>query len=112
MAGVNASSRVLVFGAAGHTGRFVVDELLRRGLTPVVAGRSAELLADIAAYDALDRRLADIQQPDLVRQAVAGIGAVINCAGPFLDTGLALARAAVEVGSTRASTVSGWMSSA
>ncbi len=42
---VNASERVLVYGATGHTGRFVVDELLRRGLTPVLAGRSAERLA-------------------------------------------------------------------
>ena len=98
MACVNGSSRVLVYGAAGHTGRFVVDELLRRGLTPVVAGRSAGRLADVAAYDALEQRVADAQHPDLLRQALAGTGAVINCAGPFLDTGVAVSRAAVEVG--------------
>jgi hypothetical protein len=88
----------MVYGAAGHTGQFVVDELLRRGLTPVVAGRSAERLAAVAAYTALDRRVADTHDPGLLRQALAGTGAVINCAGPFLDTAVPLARAAVDVG--------------
>ena len=42
---MNTNERVLVYGATGHTGRFVVDELLRRGLEPVLAGRDAERLA-------------------------------------------------------------------
>ena len=96
---MNSHGHVLVFGATGHTGRFVVDELLRRGLTPVLAGRSAERLADVAPqHPALDRRVVDLEQPDQLRQALAGVGAVINCAGPFLDTALPLARAAVEAG--------------
>lgn len=96
---MNAHQQVLVFGATGHTGRFVVDELLRRGLTPVLAGRSAERLAAVAPeHAALDRRVVDLDDPDLLRRALAGVGAVINCAGPFLDTALPLARAAVEAG--------------
>ena len=35
---------VAVFGAAGHTGRFVVSELRRRGLTPILSGRDAAKL--------------------------------------------------------------------
>ena len=99
MMSMNASERVLVYGASGHTGRFVVDELLRRGLTPVLGGRSADrLAAGTPRHAALDRRVAGTDEPDLLRQAVAGVGAVINCAGPFLDTAVPLARAAVEVG--------------
>lgn len=90
---------VLVYGATGHTGRFVVDELLRRGLVPVLAGRSAERLASVPArHAALERRVVGIDDPDLLRQAVAGTAAVVNCAGPFLDTALPLARAAVGCG--------------
>jgi saccharopine dehydrogenase-like protein len=89
----------MVYGATGHTGRFVVDELLRRGLTPVLAGRSAErLAAGPPRHAALNQRVAGLDDPDLLRQAVVGVGAVINCAGPFLDTAVPLARAAVEVG--------------
>jgi NAD(P)-dependent dehydrogenase (short-subunit alcohol dehydrogenase family) len=96
---MNATDRVLVYGATGHTGRFVVDELLRQGLVPVLAARSAERLAAVPRrHAALERRVVGIDDADLLRRAVAGAGAVINCAGPFLDTALPLARAAVESG--------------
>ncbi|MGB2567709.1 saccharopine dehydrogenase family protein [Micromonospora citrea] len=96
---MNATDRVLVYGATGHTGRFVVDELQRRGLVPVLAGRNAERLAAVPPRHAvLERRVVGIDDPDLLRRAVAGTGAVINCAGPFLDTALPLAHAAVEAG--------------
>ncbi len=96
---MNATDRVLVYGATGHTGRFIIDELLRRGLTPVLAGRSAERLAAVPRrHAALERRVVGIDDPDLLRRAVTGTGAVINAAGPFLDTALPLARAAVESG--------------
>ena len=36
---------VAVFGGTGHTGRFVIAELLRRGMTPIAVARSAEALA-------------------------------------------------------------------
>jgi len=96
---VNPTDRVFVYGATGHTGRFVVDELQRRGLTPVLAGRNAERLAAVPLrHAALDRRVVRIDEPLLLRRAMAGTGAVINCAGPFLDTALPLAHAAVESG--------------
>ncbi len=96
---MNAPERVLVYGASGHTGGFVVEELLRRGLTPVLAGRSAERLAAVAPRHAsLERRVVGVDDPELLRQAVEGVGAVVNCAGPFLDTAVPLARAAVAAG--------------
>ena len=99
MAGVNSSEQVLVYGAAGHTGRFVVEELVRRGLTPVLAGRSIERLASVAPDLAgLERRVSGVDDPDLLRRTVSGVGVVINCAGPFLDTAAPLARAAVQAG--------------
>jgi hypothetical protein len=94
---VNASERVLVYGATGHTGRFVVDELVRRGLTPVLAGRSAERLDTVPPrHAALEQRAVGLDDADLLRRAIAGVGvgAVVNCAGPFLDTAAPLARAA------------------
>ncbi|WP_455874021.1 hypothetical protein [Rhizobium yanglingense] len=41
---------VAVLGANGHTGRFVVTELLRRGLKPIAIGRNAERLAAGRAF--------------------------------------------------------------
>ncbi|MBB2922305.1 trans-acting enoyl reductase family protein [Cellulomonas cellasea] len=96
---MNATDRVLVYGATGHTGRFVVDELRRRGLVPVLAGRSAVRLAAAPPRHAdLDRRVVATDDPDGLRRALADVGAVVNCAGPFLDSALPLARAAVASG--------------
>jgi len=59
---VHTTGRVLVYGAAGHTGAFVVDELLARGLTPVLAGRSAERLASVGPrHGELERRIASVE---------------------------------------------------
>ena len=96
---VMSAERVMVYGAAGHTGRFVVEELTRRGLVPVLAGRNADRLANVAAsYPGLEQRVFGVDDARTVRESLAGIDVVVNCAGPFLDTGLPLARAAVEGG--------------
>ncbi|SKC65891.1 saccharopine dehydrogenase family protein [Krasilnikoviella flava] len=90
---------VMVYGAGGHTGGFVVDELVRRGLAPVLAGRSAERLAEIGArHPGLERRVVGVDGPAALRVALDGVAVVVNCAGPFLDTALPLAGAAVAAG--------------
>lgn len=48
-AGMGAGQTVAVFGAYGHTGRFVVAALRERGFTPLLMGRDAEKLRAFAA---------------------------------------------------------------
>jgi Saccharopine dehydrogenase NADP binding domain len=90
---------IAVFGASGHTGSFVIAELLARGLTPVAVGRSAARLAT-SSWSAHGVRAvtASIEEPDSLDPAFAGAEAVINCAGPFLDTADAVASAALRAG--------------
>ena len=38
-----------IYGAYGHTGRFVVSELRKRGWMPILSGRDADKLKAIAA---------------------------------------------------------------
>ncbi|MEJ3656824.1 saccharopine dehydrogenase NADP-binding domain-containing protein [Actinomycetes bacterium KLBMP 9759] len=91
--------RVVVYGAYGHTGRFVTAELIRRGLEPVLSGRDPEKLAAFAAdHPALEVRSASVDDPDSLLNALAGASVVINCAGPFLETGGPVATAAVRSG--------------
>lgn len=90
---------VTVYGAYGHTGRFVVDELLQRGWTPILAGRDAAKLATMAAqYPRLPQRLASIDDPASLDRALQGAVAVLNCAGPFLDTAIPVLEAALRAG--------------
>ena len=93
-----AKPAVAVFGAAGHTGRFVVAELLRRGIVPIAIGRDAAALAAANFPEQVVRRLASIDDAESLDQAFEGAHAVINCAGPFLETADAVAGAALRAG--------------
>ena len=84
---------VAVYGAAGHTARFVLAELKRRGLPAVAVGRNpATLPADVPA------RVAAVDNPAALDAAFAGCAVVINCAGPFLDTARPVIEAALRAG--------------
>lgn len=99
MDGAEEGRRVAVFGAAGHTGRFVVAELLRRGLAPIAVGRDSAKLADLKIADReIERRVASVEDPASLDRAFAGAVAVINCAGPFLETAETVAAAAIRAG--------------
>lgn len=92
-------SSVLVYGAYGHTGRFVVAELLRQGLAPVLSGRDQARLSEMAAArPGLEARPAAVGDARSLADAMRGASVVVNCAGPFLDTALPVAAAAVRAG--------------
>jgi len=89
--------QVTVYGAYGHTGRFVVAELVKRGWTPVLAGRNPAKLAELGShYPDLAQRVASTDDPASLDQALAGSAAVINCAGPFAETAPAMIEAALR----------------
>ncbi|MFE2053571.1 saccharopine dehydrogenase family protein [Streptomyces sp. NPDC059459] len=77
---------VAVFGAYGHTGRFVVAELIARGFVPVLCGRDRRALDELAHAHGLQARVASAHDPASLDRALAGTAAVVNCAGPFAAT--------------------------
>lgn len=90
---------VAVLGANGHTGRFVVAELLRRGLKPIAIGRSAARLVEAGFPErGVECRETAVEDDAALDRALAGASAVINCAGPFMDTSDAVVRAALRAG--------------
>jgi hypothetical protein len=89
--------KVLVFGASGHTGRFVVAELAARGMMAILAGRDSEkLLAVQKTHPPFETRVASVDDPVSLDRALLGASLVINCAGPFLDTAAPLLEAALR----------------
>jgi len=89
-----------VYGATGYTGRQVAQELLRRGYTPILAGRDELALVAAAAEigGEVSVREARVDHPQSLRTLVTGSAAIINCAGPFGITAEPLAAAAVAAG--------------
>jgi len=92
----HADRPVLVYGAYGHTGRFIVAELIEEGFTPVLSGRDPEKLASVsAAHGKLEVRAASLEDPMALECALAGVAAVINAAGPFATTAARMVDAAI-----------------
>lgn len=90
---------VVVYGATGHTGRFIVAELLERGFTTVVSGRDGTRLEKLAAeWGDVEVRPATVDDPAALDRALAGAAAVINAAGPFAVTSGPLVEAALRAG--------------
>src|SRR5262245_31642662 len=88
---------VAVYGAYGHTGRFIVAELRRRGWTPALSGRDSEKLKVVgAALGETDLRFAAIDDARALDRAFAGAAAIINCAGPFASTAAPVIEAALR----------------
>lgn len=96
---MNTAAAVVVYGATGHTGRFIVAELRRRGFTPVLSGRNAARLEALATeWGEVEVRPAGVDDPAALDRALSGAAAVINCAGPFAVTGGPVVEAALRAG--------------
>lgn len=88
---------VAVYGASGHTGRFVVAELLRRGAVPILCGRDRSKLEHLAAAcGGVQVREASVDDPTSLDRAFTRTAAVVNCAGPFVRTAKAVMESALR----------------
>jgi short subunit dehydrogenase-like uncharacterized protein len=88
---------VVVYGASGHTGSFIVRELIEKGLRPMLSGRNrAKLEALSAAHGGLEIRAASLDDSFGLDEALRGTAAVINAAGPFAFTVAPLVDAAIR----------------
>src|SRR6266436_1334433 len=88
---------VTVFGAYGHTGRFVVSELRKRRFTLILSGRDAAKLKEAGkAHPGSEVRVATVDDSASLDRALSGAVAVINCAGPFIDTAVPVIDAALR----------------
>lgn len=85
---------IVVYGATGHTGRFVVQELLRQNLPVIAAGRNGTALEE--QWGHLDVRPAAVDDSHALDLALKNAGAVINAAGPFAHTAEPLIDAAAR----------------
>lgn len=95
---MGSAKTVVVFGAYGHTGRFVVTELKERGFLPVLSGRDTEKLKALAYETELQARPASVDDAGSLDRALSGAAAVINCAGPFATTAAPVIEAALRAG--------------
>jgi short subunit dehydrogenase-like uncharacterized protein len=86
----------LLYGANGYTGELVARLAVTRGHRPILAGRSAAGVCGISDELRLERRLLSLDEPRRVDEALAGMGLVLHCAGPFSRTSKPMADACLR----------------
>lgn len=88
---------IAIVGGTGHTGSFVVAELVRRSHRPCLVGRNQDSLDALSRQHGVPNRVSTLAPPDLAG-ALSDVQVVVNCAGPFSRTAAAVARASLEAG--------------
>ena len=85
----------IIYGANGYTGRLVVDEALKKGLKPILAGRS-ESVKDLANEKGLEAQVFDLSSISEITEKLSGISVLANCAGPFSHTAEPMMQACIN----------------
>jgi len=76
----------LIYGANGYTGELIAREAKARSMAPVLAGRSADKIAKLAAELGFEQRVFPVDAAASIAAHLEGIGLVLHCAGPFAAT--------------------------
>lgn len=76
----------LLYGATGYTGELIAREAVRRGMRPVLAGRSKERVEKLARELDCPSAVYDLDDHTSMVRSLQDVAAVLNCAGPFSRT--------------------------
>jgi short subunit dehydrogenase-like uncharacterized protein len=88
----------MIYGANGYTGELIAREAARRGLSPLLAGRSEQKIAPLARELGLEHRHFELGDPAAVSAGITGIALVLHCAGPFSATARPMMEACLKAG--------------
>ena len=88
----------MIYGANGYTGRLTAQEAVRRGLSPVLAGRNRPAVEKLASDLGLASRVFDLDSSKDLEKAVSDMDAVLHCAGPFSRTSKPMVEACLAEG--------------
>lgn len=94
---MSAERPLAVLGAAGYTGRLVVEQARELGLPLRLVGRRREALEQLAG-EGEEIRVADARHEAGLIEAFDGAFAVASTAGPYLEVGTKPVGAAIAVG--------------
>jgi short subunit dehydrogenase-like uncharacterized protein len=92
--------KVMIYGAAGYTGRMAATNARNAGLDLVIAGRAKDepVLTALGAEIGAEYRLFAVDDLPAVAAALRDIGVLLNTAGPFMRTAEPLMQACIVAG--------------
>jgi short subunit dehydrogenase-like uncharacterized protein len=89
---------ILIYGATGYTGKLASLRARDTQLSFEIAGRNPEQVAKLADQLDVPFRVFSLDDPVALHAGLAGVTAVLNCAGPFASTARPLMEACIAGG--------------
>lgn len=90
------SDRIMIYGATGYTGKLMARMAKQRGMSPVLAGRSADKVTAIATEMGFEARVFPLDDPAIIAGQLHDIGVVLHIAGPFSATSKPMVEACIQ----------------
>jgi short subunit dehydrogenase-like uncharacterized protein len=87
---------LMIYGANGYTGTLIARRAAARGVAAVLAGRDGQAVAALAGELGLPHRVFGLDDAAALDDALKDTKAVLNCAGPFSQTAVALVDACLR----------------
>jgi short subunit dehydrogenase-like uncharacterized protein len=88
----------MLYGAYGSTGRLILDEALRRGHRPVLAGRATAPRSALGQATGLCIRPLPLDDGAAVRTALSKVSCVLLAVGPYQVTAPPMRAACLDAG--------------
>jgi short subunit dehydrogenase-like uncharacterized protein len=88
----------MLYGAYGYTGKLIIEQAIKNGLTPTIAGRNPEKLIPLAKEKNLDYEVFDLHDQNRINRIVKEYDIIFNAAGPFKKTSLPIVKGCLENG--------------
>ncbi|NNE98011.1 MAG: NAD(P)H-binding protein [Pyrinomonadaceae bacterium] len=88
----------LIYGANGYTGQLIAREAAKRGLKPILAGRSQKKVEPLAKELGLVSRTFSLEDKKSLEYTLKEVDFVIHCAGPFSLTSEKMVKACIRLG--------------
>ena len=90
------TNKFLIYGANGYTGELITRFAAERGMTPILAGRNAIAVEELAKTHHLEYRVFSLDETDRLDAALQEVDMVLHAAGPFSITSLPMVKACLR----------------
>jgi short subunit dehydrogenase-like uncharacterized protein len=90
------ASNFLLYGANGYTGKLIARLCRERSLHPILAGRDAATIEQLAVEHGLEHRVFALDDSAAIAAALSEVSVVLHCAGPFSRTSKPMADACLR----------------
>jgi short subunit dehydrogenase-like uncharacterized protein len=87
----------LLYGANGYTGELIAREAVKRGMKPVLAGRSKDKIQKLAAELGCKSAVFALDDHTSLVRSLENMRAVLHCAGPFALTARSMMQACLAM---------------